>query len=272
MFGIRLVARAAFTTVLTVGLLSSHTANAQGVCNFLSGSQKTACQNAAATLAASKAAAAQAKAAANQAAAAKSATPDPNASPSQQTPPTGGATAKPNFGPDAPLMRPIEQKNTYRGGIEDCTGNNCTGVQAAAANPAQNGICAPGSYCSDGTISDRARKVLATHDITADDAIKCNSVYTVANVLESGPHPGAKNPAALAQITHVTSRELYLWDLIYVLSPAVKQAPPANRNSTMYRIRDHQIYDDMDKYQVDYQPLLDDYNACIAKGLPPSGL
>jgi hypothetical protein len=67
MFGFRLVARAAFATVLAVVLLSGVAAKAQGVCNFLSGSQKTACQNAAAALANKKAADAQkAKAAANQ--------------------------------------------------------------------------------------------------------------------------------------------------------------------------------------------------------------
>jgi hypothetical protein len=183
-------------------------------------------------------------------------------------------STKPGFGADAPMH--FAQKNSYRGGIEDCTGNGCTGSQAASkpaeSLPACNGNL-PGMYCYGGTVSDQAQKVLARHDVTADDALKCNSVYSVAHTLKMSGNDAARNKPALLQISDsVNSNDRYLWDLIYVLSPAVQQAPLADRNYTMTRIRDHQIYDDLDKYRVDYQPLLAGYKTCIAKGLPPSGL
>jgi hypothetical protein len=67
MSGFRLAARTAIAAVLMLVLFSSVAAKAQGVCNFLSGAQKTACHNAAVAAANKKAADAEkAKAAANQ--------------------------------------------------------------------------------------------------------------------------------------------------------------------------------------------------------------
>jgi hypothetical protein len=277
MFEFRRVARALLASVFTVILLSSVAAEGQGVCNWLSGSQKTACHDAAVAMANKKAADAQAKAAANQPATDAPASPGTNPSPAQASPASGNASAQPRpkagFGADSPANFP--QNNSYRGGIEDCT-NGCTASQGESKPvetlPPCNGNL-PGMYCYNGTISDRAQKVLDRHDVTADDAVKCNSVYSVAYVLMTSSNPQAKNQAAMAQISpSVTTNERYLWDLIYVLSPKVQQAPLADRNNTMTWIRDHQINDDILKYESDFQPLLTDYQSCIAKGLPPTGL
>jgi hypothetical protein len=281
MFGFRFVARAAFATVFTVVLLSSVAAEAQGVCNFLYGSQRTACHDAAVAMANKKAADAAAKAAANQPPADANATGPGGgggSAGSQPAPASANAAAKPAAKPGTGADAPVNyvQKNTYRGGIEDCTGSSCTGSrvesQSAANLPPCNGNM-PGMYCYDGTVTDRAQKVLDRHDVTADDVIKCNSVYSVAAIFRSGGNDAALHQAALGQIPdNVNTNERYLWDLIYVLSPRVQQAPLADRNNTMTFVGDHQINDDILKYQVDYQPLLVDYKACIAKGLPPSGL
>jgi hypothetical protein len=261
-------------------LLSSIAAKAQGVCNFLSGAQKTACHDAAVAAANKKAAAAQAKAAANQPPA-DSTTAAPVTTNGQPTVPANGTaltSTTPTTAPHARTPADIPQINSYRGGTEDCTGSNCSGTSHAEVKTADNippcNGTLPGMYCYNGTVSDQAQKVLARHNVTADDAIKCNSVYTVAHTFKmGGGDKAAQHREVLQQIPDsVSSNDRYLWELIYVLSPVVQEAPVANRNNTMTYIRDHQIYNDLDKYQNDFQPLLVEYKSCLAKGLPPSGL
>lgn len=169
-----------------------------------------------------------------------------------------------------PNDRPMHfiQRNTYRGGIQDCTQpGSCTSsdnvTDQSVQPPCRTGNL-PGQFCSDGQMSARARN-LVTRGVTLRDAVKCNSVFTVMEVLGSPSSIGNETVPYTA-----VSQNSLLWDIIWHLSPSVQNASSAETKQGYFiRARDTPIQDDIPKYRSNEKLMLTDYKYCISKGIIP---
>ena len=166
------------------------------------------------------------------------------------------------------------QRNTYRGGIEDCTTpGSCRGTSDEVGDAPASGCRGgnlPGQFCGEGPLTQR-EKDLIRKGVTFQDAVKCNAAYTAAGLLKYRHDWNDADQAILDKIPNgVGGQNRDLWALIRDINPATKDASPEKKQVVFYPTRDRAIEDAISRYQTNMRSLLADYNYCMAKGATPT--